>query len=111
MIAPMNYRRGLQRLYAVLTVAWIALVLFTVLPGRWRPWLAFSQWQSELHPYTQGGTGSLEDIDLPATARLEIHTRRLWAVGLSIGPPLIAYLLLFYVAPWLYHGFRSGTHI
>jgi hypothetical protein len=32
MLTPMNYRRGLQRIYAVLTVAWIAGALF-VLPA------------------------------------------------------------------------------
>lgn len=36
----MNYRRGLQRVYLVLTVAWFLLVLLMVVSNRWvwEPW-------------------------------------------------------------------------
>ena len=48
----MNYRRGLQRIYAVLTVAWVVIVLFTVLTGHWEPW-----------PFTPPPLSSLDPID------------------------------------------------
>jgi len=35
---PMNYRRGLQRVYAVLTVGWIAVVLFALPSVRLKFW-------------------------------------------------------------------------
>jgi len=40
MIQTMNYRVGFQRLYAVLTVAWIALVLLTAPAARLKFWNA-----------------------------------------------------------------------
>ncbi len=32
-----------------------------------------------------------------------------WAVGLSLFVPLAAYLILFYVVPWVFRGFSPGT--
>lgn len=36
----MNFRRGFQRVYAILAVAWVALVIFMVISDRWicEPW-------------------------------------------------------------------------
>ena len=42
MLAPMNYRRGFQRLYAVLAIAWVAGLLFTLPSDRLRFWAALS---------------------------------------------------------------------
>jgi hypothetical protein len=42
----MNYRRGFQRIYAVLTVGWVAAVLLVLPADRlnfWRKWDAFDQ--------------------------------------------------------------------
>jgi hypothetical protein len=106
----MNYRRGFQRVYAVLTVVWIAIVLFTVISGRWEPWL-------RLHFHQ--GMASLEDIvpdqsnnqfDQATVWREGARQRWVWALGLSLIPPVVLYLLLFYVALWIYRGFRPGTH-
>jgi len=110
MLTPMNYRRGLQRLYLALTVVWIAAVVLTVLPGRWRPWLALNIWEMDLRPDAPTLTASLADIDEVATAALEVHTRRVWTIGLSLIPPILVYLFVFYIAPWLYRGFRPKAH-
>jgi len=107
----MTYRRGFQRVYALLTVAWIGLVLLTVLPGYWRPWLAASIWEMDLRPNTPTHSISVDEIDVPATAKLEVQTRRIWALGLSVIPPLVLYLSLFLIAPWIIRGFRPGTQI
>ena len=34
-----------------------------------------------------------------------------WVTGIAIVPSALGYVLLFYVAPWVYRGFRPGTQI
>jgi hypothetical protein len=95
---PLNYRRGFQRLYAAMTVTWIAFTLFMVPSGRWEPWRA-----TERPPQ--------DALDrLIATVPPDPHwlatTRWTWAAGLSVGVPLGSYALLFLIAPWVTRGFR-----
>jgi len=118
-LTPMNYRRGLQRVYAALTVVWIAGVLFAVLMGRWEPWHRFEPqngWSfvnetPTVSPedFLNGKTARLSDIDDAATQRMIMHQRWAWASGISTVPPLVLYFLLFYVAPWIYRGFRPNA--
>jgi hypothetical protein len=108
----MNYRRGFQRAYAALTVVWIAAMSFAIFYGDWKPWFALRSsgpWQIESEAVIRHGTAS--DIDWAATSRMEMQTRWMWAAGLSILPPLAAYVILFYALPWVYRGFRPAPRI
>jgi hypothetical protein len=106
----MNYRRGFQRVYAALTVVWITVIMFVVLADFWQPWYS---------PIFNGGWSSTEDQSPLAVVRSEPlpaqtwtvaqQVRRwTWATGLSMVPPLLGYLILFYLLPWIYRGFRSS---
>jgi hypothetical protein len=107
----MNYRRGLQRVYAVLTVVWIAAVLFVIPPDRLRVW--------------SGELESIDDFmafgrDHPIRNTLFFilvnnfpnphYDSRLekcaWLATTLFLPPILGYLLIFYVGPWIYRGFR-----
>jgi hypothetical protein len=108
----MNYRRGLQRVYAIVTVAWIAVVFIGVFSGRWEPWVDWSNWAnrgwyfvSEVPTFT----ASIDDIDVPGTERLRVHLRWGWSIGLASLPPLALYFILFFAIPWAYRGFRPAT--
>jgi hypothetical protein len=46
----MNYRRGLQRVYAVLTVAWVAVLLFALPADRLKFWSATEEWGASDKP-------------------------------------------------------------
>jgi hypothetical protein len=127
----MNYRRGLQRVYAVFAAIWIAGILFAVLSGRWEPWHTPSAPISDKLPPPPAGytppptpgwsfvdeppkteppkTAKIDDIDETATQRMIIRQRWSWASGLSTIPPLIFYLILFYVVPWVYRGFKQKS--
>ena len=119
----MNYRRGLQRVYAVLTAIWMACVLFTVLTGRWEPWQHLQadwtppppgSWQGPApiispEEFLKKNTARLSDIDEAATQRMLMHQRFGWAFGVSTIPPLAAYLILFFIVPWVYRGFKQKS--
>jgi hypothetical protein len=115
----MNFRRGFQRAYVALTVIWIASVIFT---GRWEPWLRLQQIEFlplELVKESSASTSltappitaRFEDIDEAATSRMQTRQRWMWALGISVIPPLAIYLTLFYVLPWIYRGFRAAQQI
>ena len=119
----MNYRRGLQRVYVVLTAIWMACVLFTVLTGRWEPWRKATtdftppppdSWQGPApvispEEFLKKKTARLEDVDEAATRQLMMRQRFGCAFAIAIAPPLFAYLALFFVVPWVYRGFRSNA--
>jgi hypothetical protein len=114
----MRYRRGFQRIYAVLVVCWIAVVALTVLSGHWQPWKAsFFQPvgtdQSKAREFTVSPEEFLAHADfyVAQAARRETTRKWTWALLLSIIPPLVLYFALFYVAPWIYSGFSPAPHI
>lgn len=91
-----NYRHGFQRIFLVLTIAWMAVAFLAVFSGRsMPPWL---DRLTVLRSQVIGGSSSPLAGWSPAVW--------LWAIGLSLIPPAIAYLLLFFVAEWVYRGFR-----
>src|ERR1035437_4538673 len=109
----MNYRRGLQRVYVVLTVAWIAVVFFTIITDRWEPW-------SHLKPLPAGWSfapaqtyefapSELRPIINPEEylAHERARERWEWAVGLTLIVPTALYLPLFHIYRWIYRGFRT----
>ena len=137
----MNYRRGFQRFYAVVACAWIASISFAILSGSWRPWYSpiFNHgWSSteDVPPVTvvkseplPAGTGTIASLS-PSTGdkaspfivspeeflRQETahqHKIRMWSrmTVLALSPPLIGYLVLFFIVPWVYRGFSPKTQI
>jgi len=122
----MNYRRGLQRLYVLMVLCWIAFVLLATQSGRWKPWPAAynSEWDIEsMTPIASSSAVSEKPTDPKWTVTPEQYLRRYarqqnqrsyivrwsWVAGLSIIPPLLTYFLLFYITPWIYRGF-APTH-
>jgi len=142
----MNYRRGFQRTYAVLAVAWIALVIFMVTSDRW----IWTQWR--ITPTTWDALAKeCGSVDVPPgelgsnptdpSAIADQYIRQLdqqnrpaqnnnqsvkngaktlvvppgpkveWTAALSLPVPVLGYLFLFVVIPWIYRGFKSGTQI
>jgi hypothetical protein len=97
-LTPMNYRRGLQRIYAVLTVTWIVGALWVVFSGRsLPPWLG--SWAA---------VRSLTDLVTVNPLVGWSLAVWLWAIGLSMFPPVLFYVILFYVVPWIYRGFKPN---
>ena len=87
----MNYRRGLQRLFAAFTVVWIVAAFLDVFSGRSQPpWLE--------------GLAVVRTLPIGTTFNFPLAGWSgavwLWAIGLSLVPPLIVYLVLFYAVPW-----------
>lgn len=185
----MNYRRGLQRFYAVLAFCWVAFILIAIPSGQFeisplddyrraveqtgapnwddiakesggtisssapkqattlkqQDWFdanapgakasiralpidlaknipTFDEFVSSRAPQIAAPTELKTRVEKPAYAVLDTrrHDRAArdytvaawsWAVGLATIPTALVYLLLFVVAPWVYRGFRSGTHI
>jgi len=110
----MNYRRGLQRLYVVLVICWIAVVWLTILPGRGQPWQAkIFQTAEGTGPHFMPPEEFLAHADFYAaqTAHEEARRKWTWALLLSVVPPLMFYFVLFYVAPWIHRGFSTRTQV
>jgi hypothetical protein len=109
----MNYRRGLQRLYAVLASAWFLLVLFMVAADRWLwvPWHVFPATGEGLAKEYRVSVSQVAPVELsPAEVTLKAKlsfSRKAESVGLlSLPFPVLGYVVLFWVGPWVYRGFR-----
>jgi hypothetical protein len=138
----MTYRRGFQRIYAVLTVAWIAGILLFLPTDRldfWRKWDMFDQFAA--HPCATpaeifNDQQAQRKTELPPCTEQEVHQmleqalkhaekptwiyehitlavpiesrfqRFLWLLCLLMAPPAVGYVVLFYVAPWVFRGFK-----
>jgi hypothetical protein len=102
----MNYRRGLQRVYAALTIAWIVATLLIAV--RDRP--THTDW-IEVPPkgdvFDQVAAEYKRDHQPPTREEL---VRYCGIQGVFVfGPPVAGYLLFFGVVPWIYRGFKPGT--
>lgn len=114
-LPPMNYRRGLLRVFGVLASAWVVLVLLGALSGRWEPWRSFEQSEERVplispEEFLKESAAPHADIfdQVSAAERKAAHRRWMWASGTSIAPPLFLYSMLFYVLPWIYRGFKHN---
>jgi hypothetical protein len=130
----MNYRRGLQRIYAVLASVWIVAVFVAIFSGEFEPWKPFETPASQTVDFapselsTTPPTEAQRDgspapldfsgakfADQPTSAnafnlkqqRRERLREWVWAFGLALAPVGVAYLLLFTVTGWIYRGFKS----
>lgn len=127
----MNYRRGFQRVYAVLTVVWIAASLIALPAHRLRFWEAPSLEGEKIQFEPLPGGMTIDELarkhgstvepaggttpdsfvqDEPTFTRTCIG-KSLWLAGLLFLPPLAGYATIFLVIPWIYRGFRLGTQI
>ncbi|MGD1093014.1 MAG: hypothetical protein ABSB35_13610 [Bryobacteraceae bacterium] len=128
----MNYRRGFQRVYAVVTVVWVVSVLLFAPSERLRFWKVdqITQVQElmsdpkfqELDLSAQ--KAALAEIDprfaqlsdeayLPFRERMQAIVppryvrikQLLWLMGVIVLPPAAVFVLFVYVVPWVYRGF------
>ena len=109
----MTYRRGFHRLYAVLTVVWIASALIALPSSRLKFWIpeptVFVD-QSTGERLTPPAGYHPEPIDRYKKAIGPSQTERLlWLMEVLALPPAAGYLLLFQIVPWVYRGFGTGT--
>jgi hypothetical protein len=90
----MNYRRGLQRGYAVIAICWIACIAILAATARTPLW-AF-----------------IQESDWPNLQPGQVQLLRLaWLGGLLVLPPAFGYVVIFVVMPWIFRGFKPGTQI
>jgi hypothetical protein len=88
----MNYRSGLQRLYVVFCVVWIVGALFAVQYGDWHPDKFFN--------------GGWETVGIAPAEEFRLHWPSI--VIVSCVPPIVAYIVLFHIAPWIMRGFKKS---
>jgi len=139
-LLPMNYRRGFRRLYIVLSLAWIVgVVLVMPWPSRHgiydldsahkagysdtnivqylRSARGLDTEQSQaleelLRRRARGELSPKEDTRLKALIKQPSQATRLLIIASwTFVPPIAAYLILFYVVPWICRGFRPATQI
>jgi hypothetical protein len=134
----MNYRRGLRRLYAVLAGAWLLLVLLMVAGERWlwAPWHVLPVTGDQLTREARGRnsrTGGSQfggvPVDAPkpcglgvgggavelSPSEVSVNPNEFSAFGkaksvaaLSLPLPILGYVLLFWVWPWVHRGFTRA---
>ena len=117
----MNSRRGFQRLYVVLTLAWAAAVLFTQPNDTLKFWQAtpvptFEELSKSLAPPPEIKLGANSAVawnsdwkvlePQPASRTQKI----LWLAQILFIPPAFGYLIAFLLLPWIYHRFHPVTH-
>jgi len=111
----MNYRRGLQRVYAVAWGAWLLVVVFMVLSNRW----SWVPWRITPMTWAEAAKEAGLEYVLPPPAGFEMDSaaqmqvivvsparKVLWIGALALPLPLLGYFLLFHVSRWVYRGFR-----
>jgi hypothetical protein len=135
----MNYRRGFQRIYAVCTALWIALVVAISIPdqppnGDFEVHLAngtILHFPPGTDPavidtiakrHSQQGASEpsavifLDKDGYPiARSLLGPFQARIqyWALrsGIALVPTAVLYILLFLVIPWIHRGFRPEANV
>jgi hypothetical protein len=112
----MEYGRGLQRIYAVLTVAWIATILAVVPSYRLKFWsiqipqgvLTVQLYDPVKHALNSFQFYILFHI-LPNPSLNSRFQKFAWLVNILILLPAIGYSMLFYFVPWIYRGLRPAS--
>jgi hypothetical protein len=109
----MNYRNGVQRLYAVLAVAWVLLTAVMVTSNRWiwQPWrITPISWEEDAKQYGLSFSDKMPtDGKYVGDIIVRPRTKLIWICALSLPMPITGYLLLFQVIPWVYRGFRRES--
>jgi hypothetical protein len=118
-LGKFNYKRGLHRLYAVISVLWATTVLAVAVrdqpPANIETFSAFVAEQ-------KGASGAKEDFWDRVARSTEGPTQKSFPLDPSdhtirdfwlsrntfaVLPPLAGYLALFVVAPWIARGFKK----
>ena len=130
----MNYRRGLQRLYVVCSLVWVSFMVVVSVRDRPKPidYVAvakkygatviteppetlpadFKDWDKPGQIKPPPGFILDEKPQNSLVADVKTSPLEYWGIraGITVAPPIGGYLLLFSVIPWVYRGFKSGTH-
>jgi hypothetical protein len=118
----MNYRRGFQRVYAVLTVARVAAVLLTQPHDRLEFWQVtpvptFEEFKksfpvpAEVKFSANSAVAWDSDWKVLEPQPVSRTQKVLWLAQILLIPPAFGYLIAFFLIPWIYRGFRPATHI
>jgi len=118
----MNHRRGFKRVYVVLTVAWVAAVSLTQPRDRLKFWQAtpiptFEEFQKTfpMPPDVKFGANSAvawnSDWKVLEPQPASRTQKVLWLVQILVIPPVLGYLIAFFLIPWIYRGFRRAPQI
>jgi hypothetical protein len=114
----MNLGRDLQRLYGVLTVAWIAAILATVPSYRLKFWsiqiprsvLSYQSYDPVRSALNSFKFWVLFGI-LPNPSLNSRFQKFAWLASIIILLPAIGYAMLFYFVPWISRGLRLAKQI
>ena len=103
-IVNLNYKRGLLRLYAALSVLWIAVVL--VVAVRDSGWIPLSSYPDSFVTDSPATPTKKPDI---FDAITDHPVRDYWVSRTSVMllPPALGYAVLFLVMPWIGRGFKN----
>jgi len=116
----MNYRRGFQRVYIVVSIMWVTVMFFAIFSDSFKPWPAIkvSEWDvvsvKPLPPPLPADFVPIPPSEAEQRAAEERVSRELlarkwgWSLGLSILPAVILYFVVFDVSRWIYRGFRTS---
>ena len=118
MAGPINYRRGFQRVYLVLSALWMILLLTWTIADRpkegdFTP-PPLSSWKGP--PATSGGpidyAAMAEEAQRKADSAEHLQSQKtywLGSVAVVAIPPLFGYAVLFIVLPWIARGFSRTS--
>jgi hypothetical protein len=107
----MNYRRGLQRVYAVLTVVWVVLAVIVAIRNRPPDTSRPDPWDVVTLSREADSALTPDQFEHLIRKRKQSAVVRYWSIqaGIALGTPLAGYLLLFGVIPWIAGGFRFAA--
>jgi hypothetical protein len=113
----MNYRKGFQRLYLVAAFFWFCVITFMVASDHWIwvRWRLLPTTWAALTKETYGTVISAPPEGFEMSPGSTAHIVKATPFGkvegivaLSLPLPLAGYLMLFYVFPWVYAGFKRA---
>jgi len=140
-ITPMNYRRGFQRLYLVFAAGWILAALVVLPSETVRFWHAEQQLANPSSSTSDAPAhedvvdqiarerGTLQtSTERPDQTKKPLRVvssyyatdatppesrmrKALWLAGVLIAPPATGYVLLFFLIPWIYRGFKPARQM
>jgi len=123
MFSSLSLRRGFQRFYLVLAIAWIAAWLYSLWPKpEYVPELLLWDKDRSIDPIEQPNrvppSSRPDEVQAYVTQQYGTDAFHGWhhvativwfRLGIiAFGPPAFFYLLFFHVGRWIYRGFRKA---